>query len=88
MNDNGTPHPWGHGHHGNQVVTVPAPTGSIIANVNALGSGCPDGSWDASISDDGQTFTLRREKTPFDPTGGALESPAVKADGAAAEPGS
>jgi hypothetical protein len=59
LDGNGNPHPWGHGHHGNQVVTVPAPTGSIIANVNALGSGCPDGAWDASISSDGQTFTLR-----------------------------
>jgi hypothetical protein len=42
----------------------------------------------AILSYNGQTFTLRREKTPFDPTGGALESPAVKADGAAADPGS
>jgi hypothetical protein len=59
MGDNGQPHAWGHGHHGQQVISVPAPSGSIIANVTALGTGCPDGSWDAAISADGQTFTLR-----------------------------
>ena len=42
----------------------------------------------ATLSYNGQTFTLRREKTPFDPTGGGVEPPAAKADGAAAEPGS
>jgi hypothetical protein len=42
----------------------------------------------ATLSYNGQTFTLRREKTPFDPTGGSVEPPAAKADGPAAEPGS
>jgi hypothetical protein len=42
----------------------------------------------ATLSYNGQTFTLRRERTPFDPTGGGVEPPAAKADGAATEPGS
>jgi hypothetical protein len=41
----------------------------------------------ATLVYDGQTFTLRREKTPFDPTGGAAEPPAAKAD-SPTEPGS
>lgn len=60
---------WHHGHgHGHEIVKVPAGPGgggdpvtgnAIVADVDANGTGCPDGSWDASISDDGQTFTLR-----------------------------
>jgi hypothetical protein len=40
-------------------VPVPNPNGSYFASVTANGSGCPAGTWDADISDDGQTFTLR-----------------------------
>src|SRR5690242_7308718 len=32
--------------------------GAYFANVKARGSGCPAGTWDAAISDDGETFTL------------------------------
>lgn len=51
--------PWARGHHGKQTIPVSAPEGNFIAEVNANGTGCPEGSWDASISEDGQTFTLR-----------------------------
>lgn len=33
--------------------------GGFFAAVHANGTGCPAGSWDASISDDGQAFTIR-----------------------------
>lgn len=38
--------------------TVPNPEGSYFASVVANGTGCPAGSWNPSISDDGQVFTL------------------------------
>jgi len=41
------------------TITVPNPEGSYFAKVTANGSGCPAGTWDAAISDDGQTFTMR-----------------------------
>jgi hypothetical protein len=34
------------------------PQGVYFADVRANGSGCPAGSWDAAIADDGETFTL------------------------------
>jgi hypothetical protein len=34
------------------------PQSVYFAKVTANGTGCPDGSWDVGISDDGQTFTL------------------------------
>lgn len=40
------------------TVTVRDPNGLYFANVTARGLGCPSGSWAASISPDGQTFTL------------------------------
>ena len=40
-------------------IDVPNPNGSYFAKVTANGSGCPAGTWDAAISPDGQTFTLR-----------------------------
>lgn len=58
---NGQAPRWQHGHgRGHEVVQVSPPTGNaIVADVDAQGTGCPDGSWDAAISTDGQTFTLR-----------------------------
>jgi len=67
---NGMGPQWHHGHgHGHEIVKVPAGPGghagepvtgnAVVADVDANGTGCPEGSWDASISDDGQTFTLR-----------------------------
>lgn len=41
------------------AVNVPNPSGSYFASVTANGTGCPAGTWDAAISSDGQTFTLR-----------------------------
>lgn len=41
------------------TINVPNPNGAYFAKVTANGSGCPAGTWDAAISDDGQTFTLR-----------------------------
>jgi hypothetical protein len=35
------------------------PEGVYFADVNANGTGCPAGTWDVGISDDGETFTLR-----------------------------
>jgi hypothetical protein len=53
----GQHHFGGHfGQHGPETVTPPA--GVYLASITAAGSGCPDGSWDVGISDDGQTFTL------------------------------
>jgi len=50
-------------------INVPNPNGSYFASVTANGSGCPAGTWDAAISDDGQTFTLRfsQYETTIDP---------------------
>lgn len=49
--------PW-HGHgRGPQEVTQPE--GAYFINVTANGTGCPDGTWDVAISEDGETFTLR-----------------------------
>jgi hypothetical protein len=39
-------------------VDVPNPSGAYFANVSANGTGCPAGTWDASISDDGSAFTI------------------------------
>lgn len=38
---------------------VPQPQGVYFADVNANGTGCPAGTWDVAISEDGETFTLR-----------------------------
>jgi hypothetical protein len=38
--------------------TIPGPAGVYFAEVKANGTGCPAGSWDASIAPDGQTFTV------------------------------
>jgi len=49
--------PWrGHGPGPQQIEQ---PQGAYFANVTANGTGCPDGSWDVAISEDGETFTLR-----------------------------
>ena len=40
------------------VKTIKNPKGTYIANVEASGDGCPVGSWDASVSSDGQVFTM------------------------------
>jgi Domain of unknown function (DUF4360) len=34
-------------------------TGAYFADVDASGTGCPAGTWDAAIAADGETFTLR-----------------------------
>jgi hypothetical protein len=53
----GQHHPGGHmGRPGPEHVDAPA--GVYFANITANGTGCPDGTWDVGISDDGQTFTL------------------------------
>lgn len=31
---------------------------TIIASIHAGGSGCPDGTWNADVSEDGRTFTI------------------------------
>ncbi len=41
-----------------QTINVPNPSGAYFASVTANGTGCPAGSWDAGISDDGKAFTL------------------------------
>lgn len=41
-----------------QAVDVPNPSGAYFAAVTALGTGCPSGTWDASISADGKAFTV------------------------------
>ena len=38
---------------------LPHPQGAYEAGVRASGSGCPDGTWDAALSPDGETFTVR-----------------------------
>lgn len=49
--------PW-HGH-GRGPQEVDQPQGAYFINVTANGTGCPDGTWDVAISEDGETFTLR-----------------------------
>jgi hypothetical protein len=39
-------------------VNVPDPSGTYFASINANGTGCPAGTWDAAISPDGQAFTV------------------------------
>jgi hypothetical protein len=41
-----------------QTVEVANPSGVYFASVTANGTGCPQGSWDAAISEDGKAFTL------------------------------
>jgi hypothetical protein len=41
-----------------QSIDVPNPSGAYFAKVTANGSGCPAGSWEAGISDDGRAFTV------------------------------
>lgn len=40
-----------------QPLVVPDPNGSFFAEVTANGTGCPAGTWETAISDDGKTFT-------------------------------
>jgi hypothetical protein len=40
------------------AVSVPNPSGAYFASISANGSGCPAGTWDAAISDDGKAFTV------------------------------
>ena len=39
-------------------VDVPNPSGVYVANVTANGTGCPTGSWNAQIAEDGQSFLV------------------------------
>ena len=41
-----------------EALEVPNPSGIYVANLTANGTGCPAGTWDASISPDGTAFTL------------------------------
>jgi hypothetical protein len=41
-----------------QSVDVPNPSGAYFARITANGTGCPSGTWDAGISDDGHAFTV------------------------------
>ena len=43
-----------------QGVNVPNPSGAYFARISANGSGCPAGSWQAAISDDGKVFQEQR----------------------------
>jgi len=54
---------------GTAGIDVPNPNGSYFAKITANGSGCPAGTWDAAIADDGQTFTVRFSsyETTIDP---------------------
>jgi hypothetical protein len=40
------------------TIDVPNPSGAYFAKVSANGTGCPAGTWDASISGDGKAFTV------------------------------
>lgn len=40
-----------------QKLELPDPNGTYFAEVIANGTGCPAGTWDTAISDDGKTFT-------------------------------
>jgi hypothetical protein len=39
-------------------IDIPNPSGAYFASVTANGTGCPAGTWSASISSDGQQFTV------------------------------
>jgi hypothetical protein len=41
-----------------QTIDVPNPSGVYIAKLTANGTGCPAGTWDAAISEDGKAFTV------------------------------
>ncbi len=45
------------GRHGRQTLQ-PARNGAFMVDVDALGDGCPDGSWNADISPDGEALTV------------------------------
>lgn len=49
---------FGLGGGGAQGQTVLQPSGLFTTLVNANGTGCPKGTWQAGISSDGQTFTM------------------------------
>jgi hypothetical protein len=40
------------------TIDVPNPSGSYVAKLTANGTGCPAGTWDAAISEDGKAFTV------------------------------
>jgi hypothetical protein len=40
------------------AVSVANPSGAYFASITANGSGCPAGTWEAGISDDGKAFTV------------------------------
>jgi hypothetical protein len=40
-----------------QPLVVPDPNGTYFAEVTANGTGCPAGTWETAISEDGKTFT-------------------------------
>jgi hypothetical protein len=40
-------------------VVVPNPNAPYFISVTANGTGCPVGTWDAAVADDGETFTVR-----------------------------
>ncbi len=69
-NDHGGHGPHGYGPRGNHGpqdwhgrphgrTHLEQPQGVYFADVSANGTGCPAGSWDVGISEDGETFTLR-----------------------------
>jgi len=39
-------------------IDIPNPSGAYYASIRANGTGCPAGTWNAAISDDGQAFTV------------------------------
>jgi hypothetical protein len=41
-----------------QTIDVPNPSGVYLASLSANGTGCPAGSWEAAISEDGKAFTV------------------------------
>jgi len=41
-----------------RAVDVPNPSGAYVARITANGSGCPAGTWNAAISEDGRAFTV------------------------------
>lgn len=43
-------------------ITVPDPNGVYFANISASGTGCPAGTWNARLSDDGLAFTITFSK--------------------------
>src|SRR5262245_24770 len=50
----------GRGHHFGKrgPQHIEQPQGAFFADITANGTGCPEGTWDVGISEDGQTFTL------------------------------